>query len=153
MTTEPRDLPEPGTAATAPVPPAAPSFATLISGIVTDLQSLLKQHLSFFRQEVLEDFRKTKEAARSVAWAFGLGLAGTGLLLAMSIGLLAWAMPAVPWWGWCGILGSTLLLAAAVLYQAGKRNFKSFNPLPDESAQTMKESVEWMANQATPDRK
>jgi hypothetical protein len=39
-----------------------------------------------------------------------------------------------------------LLGAGGALAFAGKKKFDSFNPLPDESAQVLKENIEWIAN-------
>jgi hypothetical protein len=34
----------------------------------------------------------------------------------------------------------------AVLVWLGYKRFESFNPLPDETAKTVKENIEWMTN-------
>jgi hypothetical protein len=78
---------------------------------------------------------------------------GVVLLVVMLIGLLAWAVPAMPWWGWCGVVGVVLLFVAGILYFVGRRMFASFNPLPDESAAVMKESLGWKKDETTPDQK
>jgi hypothetical protein len=156
MITEPNNSPEPGSAPAIKAGPtnvAEPGLATLLGGVVADVQKLMGQHLKMFQQEVREDFRRTKEAALFVAWAAGLGAAGGGLLLAMLVGLLAWAVPAVPWWGWCGLLGGVVVLLAAVLYGVGRQKFASFSPLPDESVAAIKASADWIADRMTSDRK
>lgn len=152
MSIEPNNAPEPRTPAAVAAPPSTgePSLAALVGGIVGDVQNLVKHHLDLFHHEIQEDFRKTKEAALSVALAASLAALGGILLVVMLIGLLAWAVPDVPWWGWCGILAGALLLTAGALYYRGKKKFESFNPLPDESAQAVKESVEWIQDRMTP---
>jgi len=120
---------------------------------LADLQKLVGQHLDLFHKELREDFRKTKEASLALAWAVGLGVLGGALLVSMLVGLLSWALPDVPWWGWCGILGSAAALAAVFLYFMGKKKFASFNPLPDESLAALRESAEQIANRLTSDRK
>lgn len=62
--------------ATDPKNPAGVSMASLVGGIVTGVQDLVKQHLNLFRQEAIADFRKANEAALSVARAVVLALAG-----------------------------------------------------------------------------
>lgn len=42
------------------------SLTSLVAGIIKDVQELLKQQLSLFREEVKDDVRKTKEAAISL---------------------------------------------------------------------------------------
>ncbi len=153
---EPNNSPEPGrppVMTAEPTNTAEPSLATLVGGVVADVQKLIGQHLEMFQQEIREDFRKTKEATLFVGSAAGLGAAGVGLLLAMLVGLFAWAVPTVPWWGWCGLLGGAVVLSAAALYAVGRHKFASFNPLPDESVAAMKGSADWLASRMTSEHK
>jgi hypothetical protein len=67
----------------------------------------------------------------------------------MLVGLLAWAVPAVAWWCWSGIVGVALLILAAAVYRSAKRLLASINPLPDETARVIKEELGWTKNQPT----
>jgi len=131
------------------------SVAALVSGIVTDVQDLIKQQLHLTRKEIEADFRKTREAASLLV--IGLGVAFFGgfafcLMLAHLIHFLA--IPAgvvkdpatIPLWGCYGIVAAVFLVAGGGMAFAGKKKFDSFNPLPDESAQVLKENIEWIAN-------
>jgi len=120
-----------------------------VSGILDDVEHLLKQHLELLHEEIREDFRRTKEAILAIGLAGALALVGGILLVPTAIGLLSWAVPAVPWWGWSGILACALFLAAGALYFTGKRKLESFNPLPEQSLQAAKENLEWIGNQVT----
>lgn len=122
---------------------------SLVSGILADMQRLLGQHLELLHQEIREDFRKTKEAVLAIGLAGSLAAAGAILLIPMLIGLLSWAVPAVPWWGWCGILAAVFFVVAVALYYGGKKKLESFNPLPDQSVGAVKENLEWIGNQVT----
>jgi hypothetical protein len=53
---------------------------------------------------------------------------------------------AIPLWGCFGIVSAVFLLTGAALAWLGYRKFQSFNPLPDETAKTVKENVEWIVN-------
>ena len=132
--------------------PADQALGSLVGGIFADMQRLLGQHLELFRQEVRDDLRKTKEAVLSIG--LGGALAGVAALLVLPalIGFLSWAVPAVPWWGWCGILAGVLAVAAFALIQAGKKQMTSFNPLPDQSAQAVQENLRWISDRVTSDR-
>lgn len=147
MNPEPNPVPESRPGA------AEPGLAALVGGIVHDVQKLVGQHLDFFLNEVREDFRKTKEAACVVGLSVGVAAVGAVLLVVMLIGLLASTVPAVPWWGWCGVVGAVLLVAAVLMYWVGRRMFAAFNPLPDESAAAVKESLGWKKDEMSPDRK
>ncbi len=133
-------------------PPADQAFGSLVGGIFGDLQRLLGQHLELFRQEIREDYRKTKEAVMSMGLGGVLAVVAALLVLPALVGLLSWAFPAVPWWGWCGILAGVLAVAAFALIQAGKKEMASFSPLPDQSAQAVKENVRWISDRVTSDR-
>jgi hypothetical protein len=43
-------------------------------------------------------------------------------------------------------VSAVFLATAAVLGWLGYKKFQSFNPLPDETAKTVKENVEWIVN-------
>jgi len=71
----------------------------------------------------------------------------------MLVHLLHWltapamADPAnIPLWGCYGIVAFLCLGGGAALILAGKKKFSSFNPLPDQTVETMKENVQWITN-------
>lgn len=126
--------------------PAGPSVTTLVNGIITDAQELIRQQFAMFRREIQDDMRKTKEAARSLALGIAIALAG-GLLLVMMLPLLlSWALPNLPLWACYGIVGGVLAAAGGLLAYAGVHKFKSFNPLPDQSVGALMENLKWKTN-------
>jgi len=117
--------------------------AALASGIVHDFQELVKQQLDLFRHEVKADVRKAREASASLAIGAGMVVLG-GLLLCFGIvHLLSWLVPALPLWGSYLIVGGLVCAVGAILGFFGWKQFQSFNPLPDESAEALKENLEW----------
>jgi uncharacterized membrane protein YqjE len=137
-------------AATDPEPKVEPKVSAMLTGIVNDLQDLVNQQLALFRTEIRDDFRRTREAVLSLAGGFALAIVG-GLLLTHSlVHLLVWAFPDLPLWGGYGIVAAVLLAAGGALIWRGKASLDSFNPLPDEAAETMKENVQWLMNAKTP---
>jgi hypothetical protein len=133
------------------------SMASLVGGIVGDVQDLIKQQLALTRKEIEADLRKTRDAATLLAVGVGLALFGCFALCLMLAHLIhylttppllqATAEPAaIPLWGCYGIVAAILLGVGGALAFAGKKKFDSFNPLPDESAQALKENIEWIAN-------
>jgi len=91
---------------------------------------------------VKEDFRKSKEAA--VPLGIGLWLAGLGRnLLGLKLALVP-AETGLPLWACFAVVGAVVFLGGAGLFYAGKQKFQSFNPLPDQSAEALKENLEWI---------
>ena len=138
---------------TEPRSTAESSTTSLLSGIISDFGDLIKQEIRFAQAEFKSDLNKTREAATSLG--IGVGVASlSGLLLAwMLVHLLHWATsPAVqdparlPLWACFGIVGAVFGVVGGGLILASLKKFQSFNPLPDKTAQTLKENVQWIAN-------
>jgi len=117
---------------------------------------LIRQEIRFARAEVKTDFQKTKESIAVLATGAAVAFLGVFLLAWMLVYLLHWlTIPVdatlhdpgrIPLWGCFGIVGAVLLAVGAALFAAGKKKLDSFNPLPDETAKTVKENVEWIAS-------
>ena len=131
------------------------SVTTLVSGIVTDVQDLIKQQLQLTRKEIEADFRKTREAASLLVFGIAIMFFGGFAFCLMMAHLIHYlAYPAgyvtdtatIPLWGCHGIVAAVFLVAGGCLAFLGKQKFDSFNPLPDESAQVLQENLEWIAN-------
>jgi len=125
--------------------PGTPPVSQLVGGIVSDAQNLMKQQMALFRHEVKEDFKKTLEAVSALAGGVVLLLIAAIVLCFMlaywihdSAGLSEAAS--------FGIVGGSVAIIGGVLLAAGLYRFKTFNPLPDESARALKENVQWMTN-------
>lgn len=130
-----------------------PSTTGLLGGIIKDFGDLIRQELRFARVEFRSDLNKTKEAGAVLAIGAGTLLLGVILLSLMLVYLLHWlAAPVgadtsrIPLWGCFGIVSAVFLVAGAVLVWVGYKKFASFDPLPDETANTVKENVEWIMN-------
>jgi len=132
---------------------AEPSTTSLLGGIISDFGNLIKQEIRFAKAEFKSDLSKTREAA--TALAIGIGVASlSGLLLVwMLVHLLHWATspaeldPArLPLWACFGIVGLVFGVIGGALIMSGIRKFQSNNPLPDQTAQSIKENVQWIAN-------
>ena len=129
------------------------NMAPLVTGIIDDLQELIKQNLALFKVEVREDFKKTKEAAGALGVGVGLAAVGALHLTLMLVFLLWWAFdsaarsaPGLPLWVCFAIVGGVFPGVGAALTFKGKKKLDSFNPLPDQSAEALKENVQWIKN-------
>jgi hypothetical protein len=123
-----------------------PSVTALVTGIISDAEDLFKQQFDLLKHEVRDDFRKTKEAGLVLGLGASLGLVGAILLALMLVYLTQWLAPELPLWGCFGIWGAIVFLAGAGLFWAGKLQLDSFTPLPERSAQALKENVQWLTN-------
>ena len=132
---------------------AEPGVVSLVKGIVNDVGDLLKHQLQFAQAEIRSDLKKTGEASKMLALGVGASVLGGLLLCLMLVHLLHWltspplADPAsLPLWGCYGIVGGLIGVAGALLVVGGKAKFDSFNPLPDQTVQTLKENLPWTTN-------
>jgi hypothetical protein len=122
------------------------TLTELVSGIVNDAQTLIKQQVVMLRTEFKEDMRRTRDAAKYM----GLGAAITavgGLFLVVSlVYLLQYLFPTLHEAACWAIVGGTLFAGGLVAMYAGKRIFDSFNPLPDKTATALQENLTWLTN-------
>jgi cytochrome c-type biogenesis protein CcmH/NrfF len=131
--------------------PSDQSLTSLVGGIVSDMQDLVKQQLQLTRKEVEDDLRKTAEAAS--LWVAGLVvlfLGGIALCL-MLAHLLHWLtgppgldLATIPLWGCFAIVGVFLVIVGVCLVAAGKRTMASVHPLDNQATQALKENVQWL---------
>ncbi len=133
--------------------PSAPGIPSLVKSIVNDVGDLIKQHFQFARAEIRTDLRKVGEASKMMAIGIGVTILGVIVLTFMLVHLLHWltapgsADPAgLPLWACYAIVGGLIAGTGMALVLAGRARLRSFNPLPDETAQTIKEDLEWMKN-------
>jgi hypothetical protein len=129
-----------------------PSMTELVRGILDDAQQLIKQQVSMVRAEIRQDLNWTKQAVTSLAIGAGVAVLGVFLLCFMLVHLIHRLaggpdFASVPLWACFGIVGALFTAVGAVLIVLGIQKFKSFNPLPDESAKALEENVKWLKNQ------
>jgi uncharacterized membrane protein YqjE len=122
---------------------SGPSVTSLVTGIINDAQELIKQQVAMLRHEIKEDFRKTKDATLALGVGAGVALLGMILLCLMVVYLLH-EVGGLHLWVSYLIVGGVLTIVGGVLIYLGKKKFDSFNPLPHETAQALKENVEWI---------
>jgi len=118
------------------------SMTSLVSGIITDAQDLIKQQLDLVRHEIREDVRKAKEAAASLALGFGLAAVG-GLFVCTMLALLL-QKAGLEQWACFGIVGGVMLVVGLVLTYLAKKEAETINPLGGEAAKALEENVQWI---------
>jgi hypothetical protein len=137
--------------------PSEPSTTALVSGIIEDFEQLVKQQMELTRQEIMNDMRKARDAALSLAFGAGVSALGGFSLFFALVYLLHWATgpagmdpAAVPLWGWYAIVGGVLLaIGMALLFTAGWQ-LKSIKPLQNPATDALKETVKWVTRPTQP---
>jgi uncharacterized membrane protein YqjE len=120
-----------------------PSVAELATGIIHDFQELVKQQLELFKHELKADVRKTREVATSLALGLVLlSLGGIVVCIGLSE-LLFWLAPVLHRFGAYLIVGGLVTAIGAGLSYYGYQEFRASNLLPEESAEALKENLEW----------
>jgi uncharacterized membrane protein YqjE len=135
---------------TAPPPPEGilgdgPSLTTLVSGIVHDIQQLVRQEMQLARTEVKQEWDKAKTAAGSLM--VGLVLFGMGGVLLSFMVVYLIALAGVPLWGCFGIVGGLLAFGGLILVGMGYSQVSRIHVIPPQTAQTLKENVTWIQSQ------
>lgn len=124
-------------------PPDESSVTSLVSGIVNDAQSLMQQQLALFREEIRTDLRKTKEAVTALAAGGTVAALAVGPFVFMLVALLH-ELALWPWWASALLVGVVFAIVGGALIAVGVQRFRSFNPLPDQSVEALKENLQWI---------
>lgn len=128
---------------TKPLDPDA-SLGELIGKVTQDFSQLVSTQVELAKVEIKEEISQAGK---------GAGLLGGGAACAyMAVVLLsfaaAWGLDAIMPTGFAFlIVGAVYAIAAAVLLPKGKDKLSSVNPVPERTAETVKEDVQWARNQ------
>jgi hypothetical protein len=120
------------------------SVTSLVGGIIDDAQRLMSQQLKLFRSEIQHDMARTRKASFLLGSGLGIAFLGGIVLIFALAHLLNWAFPTFPLWACYGVIGFVVAALGGFLAYTGKKQFDSFNPLPDESLQALQENVQWL---------
>ncbi len=122
---------------------------SLVGGIVRDFQKLIEQQFALVRREIEGELRQAKFAAIFLAGGAAIMVIGSIFLLLMVIHALH-AYTALPLWGAYGLVGGLLVGVGALLLYIGRTRANAVHLVPPpESAQALKENIEWLKKQTT----
>jgi hypothetical protein len=130
-----------------------PSLASLVGGIVNDMQDLVKQQLQLTRREIEDDLRKSKEAASVFVVGLGVGFLGAFFLCLMAVHLIHWLTlkpdapgdPSFfPLWACHLVVAFALLVLAGILLAVGQHKLNSVSPINNPATEALKENVQWL---------
>ena len=126
-------------------PPDQETVTGLVSGIISDAQTLIQHQVTLVKEEVQAELRKTKEAAVS----FAAGVAGTilaaGPLVFMFVALLH-ELAGWSWWASAGTVALACAIGGGGFIFAGIQRIRSLTPLPKQSMAALKENLQWIKN-------
>jgi cytochrome c biogenesis protein CcdA len=123
------------------------SMTELVGGIVSDMQTLMRQELQLAKTEMRQEWDKTKAAAGAMAVGAGMLAVGAVLLFFALVYLINFVAPALPLWGCFAIVGGALVLLGGILVAIGRQKVAEVNVVPPQTAATMRENVQWLRNQ------
>jgi hypothetical protein len=121
----------------------ANSTSSVVAEIIRDGQELFNQQLAMFKTEINEDIRKTQNALYPLAWGMGVAAIGGVLLSLMLVHFVHWATPLYEWAAY-GVVGLIMTAAGLGIFFAGKKKMESLHPLPEKSAEALKENLQWL---------
>jgi hypothetical protein len=128
--------------AEAPTPTSESSMTGLVTGIIADAQTLIRQQADMLKAELREDFARSKRAAEYGALGVVCATVGALVLVAGLVELLHEQFQ-FKLWASCGIVGGLFLLAGVALGWFSYVLLERFNPLPDKSFNALKENLSW----------
>ncbi len=123
---------------------APEGLGSLISGVIKDLQDLLRGEIQLAKTELKEDAAGIGKAAGLLAGAGVFGLVGLIFTLLAVMYLLD---KVVQLWIAAGIVGLSVLAIAAILALVGKNKLSAANLKPEQTIETLKEDKEWASQQ------
>lgn len=125
--------------------PNAPGGITkLISGILDDSTTLIRQQLVMLQAEIKEDVSRTVTAGKYLGAGGFLLLAGLFFILLGVPHLLHYYFPDLPLWACWMIFGTVILAAGVVALLIGRSLLSKFNPLPDKTLNALSENMSWI---------
>ena len=122
------------------------SLGELVSEMSSDLSALIRKEIELARVELKDEARRAAKAGGMLG-----GGAFVGNLAALLLSLsLAWGLnDAFDNAGWLGflIVGALYAIASGALLAQGRNKLKEFNPVPEQTVETLKEDVQWVKEQ------
>lgn len=116
--------------------------AELLRSVVADIRLMVQREAELARLELKEKGSRMAIAGELVAGALAVGLFALGTLVAAAVLGLAIVLPA---WASALIVGTLLVVVAAVLFLVGRERMRSVGSLaPTETIETVREDVAWM---------
>jgi hypothetical protein len=119
-------------------------IGALISGLLKDLQDLVRAEVQLAKTELKEDATAAGRGIGFIAGGALIGLVGfIFLMLALTYFLNRW----LDEWLSALLVGAVLVVVAAILFFNGRDKLSATNLTPDQTITTLKEDQEWAKQQ------
>ena len=123
---------------------APEGLGSLITGIIKDLQDLLRAEVQLAKTELREDAGALGKALAFIAAGAFIGLVG----FIFMIQAIVWILDEfVNDWIAAGIVALALLLIAAILAMSGRSKLSHASLKPEQTIDTLKEDQQWAKQQ------
>ncbi len=139
---------ERGVPRVAPVrePTEQESVGTLLSGLIGDLQNLIRGEVALAKTEMREELKTVQSGAVSLGVAAMVGLTGLiVLMLGISSFLTRWISQTQA----LVLVGAVLLVIAGIAGMMGKQRLGASSLKPDRTIESLKEDKEWASQQVS----
>lgn len=123
-------------------------MSELLSGILSDLESLVQKHFTLMRAELSREIVKLRTAAVSFSAGIFLLFAGVSFLLVMGVFLLS-TYTTVPLWASFLIFGVLLVLAGGVAVYSARSTVEKVAMAPPETKKALEETARWAQDEAS----
>ena len=118
------------------------SLTSLLGGIISDAQTLIRQQADMLKAEVREDFKRSKRAAEFGAMGIVFSTVGAlGLVTAVAY-LLHERFEFAMWASW-GMVGGLFLVVGVALARVSYVLLERINPLPVKSMNALQDNLTW----------
>jgi hypothetical protein len=119
-------------------------MASLVSGIVGDVQQLIHQELQLARTEIRQEWIRARSAVGMLAAGAVLLMLAVLLFCFFFVHLIIAA--GVPPWGAFAIVGGVLAILGLILAGMGYAQATRVRVIPPLTAETLKETMSWTRN-------
>jgi uncharacterized membrane protein YqjE len=123
---------------------AGETLGDTITGIIQDLQEIVRGEVQLAKTEIKEDASTMGKALGMLGAAALLGLVGFIFLM---LGVTYLLNTSLEMWLSAGIVGVALLLIAAIVGMVGKNRMQEANFKPEQTIESVKEDKEWASRQ------
>jgi hypothetical protein len=123
------------------------SMASLVGGLIDDIQRLFRQEIALARREIQNEWTKTKSAAVMLGGGIGVLALGVVLLAVMCAKLLALVLPE---WAGFGIVAGVLILLGGIILWSAIATINRINLVPSRIVRSLEENVEAVTNAVSP---
>ncbi len=120
------------------------SLGSLVTGIVEDLQNIVRGEVQLAKTELKEDITKLGAGAGMLAGGAIVGIVGFSFLM---LGVTHLLNKVMRMWMAAGLVGLVLLIIAAILAMVGRNQLSAANLKPEQTIESVKEDKEWASRQ------